>query len=29
MQHLRLRSSIIRKTMSEIEERPDMSECAS
>jgi AcrR family transcriptional regulator len=29
MQHLRLRKSIIRKTMSEIEERPDMSECAS
>lgn len=29
MQHLRLRSSIIRKTMSEIEERPEMSECAS
>jgi len=29
IQHLRLRSSIIRKTMSEIEERPDMSECAS
>jgi len=29
MQHLRLRSSIIRKTMGEIEERPDMSECAS
>ena len=29
MEHLRLRSSIIRKTMSEIEERPDMSECAS
>jgi hypothetical protein len=29
MQHLRLRNSIIRKTMSEIEERPDMSECAS
>jgi AcrR family transcriptional regulator len=29
MQHLRLRSSIIRKTMGEIEERPEMSECAS
>src|SRR5438552_6305258 len=29
MQHLRLRSSIIRKTMSEIEERPEMSESAS
>ena len=29
LQHLRLRSSIIRKTMSEIEERPDMCECAS
>ncbi|MFL5481435.1 MAG: TetR/AcrR family transcriptional regulator [Gemmatimonadaceae bacterium] len=29
MQHLRLRGSIIRKTMSEIEERPEMSECAS
>ena len=29
IQHLRLRSSIIRKTMSEIEERPDMCECAS
>src|SRR5579859_5771177 len=29
MQHLRLRSSIIRKTMSEIEERPEMCECAS
>src|SRR6266700_5030783 len=29
MQHLRLQSSIIRKTMSEIEERPEMSECAS
>ncbi len=29
IQHLRLRSSIIRKTMSEIEERPEMSECAS
>ena len=29
IQHLRLRNSIIRKTMSEIEERPDMSECAS
>ena len=29
MEHLRLRSSIIRKTMSEIEERPEMSECAS
>jgi len=29
MQHLRLRSSIIRKTMSEIEERPEMSQCAS
>jgi len=28
-QHLRLRSSIIRKTMSELEERPEMSECAS
>jgi AcrR family transcriptional regulator len=29
MEHLRLRSSIIRKTMSEVEERPEMSECAS
>ena len=29
MQHLRLRGSIIRKTMSEMEERPEMSECAS
>jgi AcrR family transcriptional regulator len=29
IQHLRLHSSIIRKTMSEIEERPEMSECAS
>jgi AcrR family transcriptional regulator len=29
MLHLRLQSSVIRKTMSEIEERPDMSECAS
>ena len=29
MQHLRLRSSIIRKTMGEIEERPEMCECAS
>lgn len=29
IQHLRLRSSIIRKTMSEIEERPEMGECAS
>ena len=29
IQHLRLRSSIIRKSMSEIEERPEMSECAS
>lgn len=29
IQHLRLRSSIIRKTMSEIEERPEMSQCAS
>ncbi len=29
MQHLRLRKSMIRKTMSEIEERPEMSECAS
>lgn len=29
IQHLRLRSSIIRKTMSELEERPDMSDCAS
>ena len=29
IQHLRLRSSIIRKTMSEIEERPEMCECAS
>jgi AcrR family transcriptional regulator len=28
IQHLRLRSSIIRKTMSEIEERPDMCEFA-
>jgi len=29
IQHLRLRSSIIRKTMSELEERPEISECAS
>lgn len=29
IQHLRLRSSIIRKMMSEIEERPEMRECAS
>jgi AcrR family transcriptional regulator len=29
MQHLRLRNSIIRKTMGEIEERPEMCECAS
>ncbi len=29
IQHLRLRSSIIRKTMSETEERPEMRECAS
>ena len=29
IQHLRLRSSIIRKTMGELEERPEMSECAS
>jgi AcrR family transcriptional regulator len=29
IQHLRLRSPIIRKTMGEIEERPEMSECAS
>ncbi len=29
IQHLRLRSSIIRKTMSEIEERPEMGICAS
>ena len=29
IRHLRLRSSIIRKTMGEIEERPEMSECAS
>src|SRR5438874_1786321 len=29
MQHLRLRSAIMRKTMSEIEERPEMSKCAS
>src|SRR6478672_9323956 len=29
IQHLRLRSSIIRKTMSEIEERPEMCESAS
>jgi AcrR family transcriptional regulator len=29
IQHLRLRSPIIRKTMSEMEERPEMSECAS
>jgi len=29
MQHLRLRSSIIRKTMSEVEERPELSESAS
>ncbi|HEX9085626.1 MAG TPA: helix-turn-helix domain-containing protein [Gemmatimonadaceae bacterium] len=28
MQHLRLHSSIIRKTMGEIEERPEMGECA-
>jgi AcrR family transcriptional regulator len=28
IQHMRLRSSIIRKTMGEIEERPEMSECA-
>jgi AcrR family transcriptional regulator len=28
IQHLRLRSSIIRKTMGEIEERPEMSACA-
>ena len=29
IRHLRLRSSIIRKMMSEIEERPEMRECAS
>jgi AcrR family transcriptional regulator len=29
IQHLRLQSSIIRKTMGELEERPEMSECAS
>jgi AcrR family transcriptional regulator len=29
IQHLRLRSSIIRKTMGEMEERPEMSKCAS
>jgi len=29
IQHLRLQSSIIRKTMSELEERPEMSVCAS
>ena len=29
IQHLRLRNSSIRKTMGEIEERPEMSECAS
>ena len=29
IQHLRLRSSIIRKSMGEIEERPEWSECAS
>jgi AcrR family transcriptional regulator len=29
IKHLRLRSSIIRKMMSEIEERPEMRECAS
>ncbi len=29
IQHLRLRSSIIRKTMGEIEERPEMCDCAS
>src|SRR6266702_7404650 len=29
MQHLRLQCSIIRKTMSELEERLEMSECAS
>lgn len=29
IKHLRLRSSIIRKTMGEIEERPEMCECAS
>lgn len=29
LQHLRLRSSIIRKTMSEIEERPEIGLCAS
>jgi AcrR family transcriptional regulator len=29
LQHLRLRSAIIRKTMSEIEERPELGECAS
>jgi AcrR family transcriptional regulator len=29
IRHLRLQSSIIRKTMGELEERPEMSECAS
>ncbi|MFN2637499.1 MAG: TetR/AcrR family transcriptional regulator [Gemmatimonadaceae bacterium] len=29
IEHLRLRSSIIRKTMGEMEERPEMCECAS
>ena len=29
IQHLRLRRSLIRKTMGEMEERPEMSECAS
>jgi AcrR family transcriptional regulator len=29
IQHLRLQSSIIRKTMGELEERPEMSQCAS
>jgi AcrR family transcriptional regulator len=29
IEHLRLRSSIIRKTMGEMEERPEMSKCAS
>ena len=29
IQHFRLRSSIIRKTMGELEERPEISECAS
>jgi len=29
IQHLRLRSPIIRKTMGELEERPEMSKCAS